>query len=131
MLVWSEEYAIYEPSIDELHQELFLTVNKLTEAIEHEDNAFITDLFDTLEMYTLYHFSGEEAVMEKFNYPALDDHKNLHQELLEQLHSFKDKYFHKDITEFEEIKNFLEDWLKSHILIEDLKIRTFLEEKKQ
>jgi len=127
MLIWLDEYAIDGASIDELHQELFLITNKLTKAIEEEDNLFIADLFDTLEMYTLYHFAGEEEVMEKINYPVREEHKALHLALVQQLHLFKEKYFHRDITEFEEIKNFLEYWLKDHILVEDLKIRTFMQ----
>ncbi|MBF0275185.1 MAG: hemerythrin family protein [Nitrospinae bacterium] len=130
MLIWSEEYAIHEPSIDELHKKLFDLTNKLTKAIEEGDNVFIADLFDTLEMYTLYHFSGEEHVMNISNYPLLNEHEALHQELTKQFHDFKDKYSHKNIEDFSTIKAFLESWLRNHILKEDLKFGKYLKENK-
>ena len=78
--------------------------------------------------YTYYHFKEEEELLEKYQYKELQEHKLLHQELIEYLNSSKQQCIENRLDD-EIFTTLTKDWLLKHILKEDAKYSEFLNNK--
>ena len=67
------------------------------------------------------HFSEEEAYMESIDYPLLDQHRKLHQDIIDSIANIlKQK---KSIEELQQaMKEASHKWLVEHIINNDLKM---------
>ena len=83
---WENSYSIGIKSIDIQHKKLFELVNKL---FELEDNANvkeeIREILYAFSDYTVVHFKDEEAYMASIGYPQLQEHKKIHEHIIEGL----------------------------------------------
>jgi hemerythrin len=122
MLVeWGERYATKIPLIDKQHKELINLTNKLFEAcLEGDQTAQVfKDTVRGVVDYINYHFSTEEKMLEKINYPGLTEHKKQHALLAKQVL--------ENIRLFEEGRKFIpnsfvrtmKDWILTHIAVLD------------
>lgn len=88
-LDWKEEYNLNDSQIDLEHQTIFAIARKADHTInlegKTEKNNFLKNVLSELQRYTRDHFKSEEAYMEANNFPGLDEHKLLHQKLLDQI----------------------------------------------
>lgn len=83
---WDNNYKIGIEAIDEQHKKLFVLVNKLYELDDEAD--FKQELKQILYDFSDYmktHFKDEEAYMESIGYPALAEHKEYHNNIIETL----------------------------------------------
>jgi len=124
---WEERYSVGFELIDQQHKHLLELTNMLYEwcrrgeviAREH----FAEILHATVD-YVGVHFSTEERLMDKVNYPDKVEHKGQH--------AFFAKKIMEARNDFEEGKSgvavdfvhFLKDWILSHIAVCD---KTFVE----
>jgi len=85
---------------------------------------FFFELID----YTRYHFERAEEIFEKYNYSELEHHKQLHQDLIQQVLDISKELLSEGETEkvSDDFFEFLKHWLVDHILEEDLKFKDFL-----
>lgn len=126
-VVWSDEYAIGVPEIDEQHKKLFELAGDMLDLLKNDlimdKYDEIVKLLDELQAYTKYHFEAEEAYMEKIGSRKLLIQKFSHKEFL-------DKIACVDLNQIDnaqnqylmEILNFVLDWLVEHIMKEDKQI---------
>jgi len=126
-LKWTDDLVFGIPQIDEQHKGLFSLIQKLNfDREKNESKEQLVKIFNQLLEYTDIHFKTEEELFEKYDYPDKDKHHQAHQDLIEKVLAFKkDKnyIFESNVTEF------LNVWIKEHILIEDRKYKDFLLEK--
>lgn len=120
---WSDIYKIEVIQVDNQHKELFNKIDIFEKSVAAGDGyskmgKMLKDVVD----YTKVHFATEEELMKRVGYEARFDHKKLHKNIVADIvkilliiQSGK-KY---NVNEF---VNFLDRWLKSHILVEDMKI---------
>lgn len=130
LIKWSEKFVIGITRIDNQHMEMIRIVNELHESMKTgkgQDKLFETMMF--LLKYTADHFITEEAMMKHYGYPEYEAHRAEHlalikdvKELLEQIEKGKSLLTLK-------IANFLAEWVKDHILANDLKLGAFLKNK--
>lgn len=127
---WKDEYKIDQDIIDDEHRRLFTIAQK---AISYNGNQpkkiikeTIADLFD----YMQRHFHDEELFMKEINYPQIQEHKQLHETIIQQMNQFIKSLAHMGVNEFERtLIMYMDLWLVNHIVYEDKKIVTFLENK--
>jgi len=129
IVTWSENLATGVKSIDDDHRHLVDLIQRLFESMMLEQGSkFINTIFVDLINYTKTHFVREEQVFEKYGFDELEQHKILHQELIEQVLAegklILDEGSKKDLSF--ELLEFLKDWLVNHIVKEDLKFKAFL-----
>lgn len=131
MIEWRPELATGVAQIDEQHQKLVeicsrtFNLVKTKDDIDHYDE--IVALINELKDYTHYHFSFEEALLEKFNYPELEQHKMEHYLFLKRIDKMDLGAFDKNQTNsLLELLNMLIDWISSHILDTDMKYAELL-----
>ncbi len=129
LITWNDSYSVGIQSIDKQHEQLIHIVNKLFDAMSAGQGATITtQLLVELIQYTKTHFSVEEQYMQKHAYPHYDEHKRLHDNLIQQAGELKAKNdAGQQVTV--EVMNFLKNWLIQHIQGADMKYSPFLKEK--
>ena len=73
---WSKELELGIPEIDEQHKKLIDLINLFY--TEPEESKKVERFLTELEDYINYHFSYEEAFMEKIGFPELPTHRKAH-----------------------------------------------------
>lgn len=76
-----------------------------------------------LYYYTQFHFHAEEQLMEKHNYPAIEEHSTQHRYFIGQVAKFARDFKAKRTTLSDDIVRFLRDWTMDHIVQVDGQFR--------
>ena len=126
---WSPDMSVGVELIDSDHRALIRLINELHDAFEDEDTPELPgDTFDRLVDYIDHHFLREEAVMEACGFPNLDPHKVEHGRFTHEIRYIRDRYIKGEETEAaEKLLYFLKNWLRRHILVEDMAYRPYAE----
>ena len=116
------------PSMNDTHLEEIIIVNKLDTAAKNNDVDAVSEILNELTEHTTTHFCGEEAMMQKAQFPAYDTHKAEHDRHLHELKALV-KYFEKTKDPraiATHIEGNLEKWLIHHIQTMDTVTAHFL-----
>lgn len=133
-VAWEDRYVIGIPVIDEQHKELLKLTNTLYEACRQGDAAARADFEKVIRStvdYVKFHFSVEEQIMERVNYPEVHEHKKEHEsfviKVLEGVKNFESgKSFVPNI-----FVRFLRDWVLTHIAMSDRKYAEYIQQLKK
>ena len=89
---WSDTLSVGIEEIDEQHKVLVELINRMHEAIHqrHGSDAVKGILVDLAD-YTRIHFAVEESLMRILNYPDYENHKAIHEELLQHVLELQEK----------------------------------------
>ncbi len=129
LVSWSSSFSINIKKVDEQHKKLIEMLNELHEAMtEGRGKDVLSDILNGMAEYTVIHFSTEEELMQRYNYPGYVKHKFEHDQFVKKVTEFKDKFESGQISAIE-VMRYLSDWLKSHILGSDKKLGAFLNTK--
>ncbi|MDR3115755.1 MAG: bacteriohemerythrin [Treponema sp.] len=129
-VAWEDRYSVGIPSIDEQHKELLVLTNKLYDACrdgEEKARAYFKEVIRGAVDYVQFHFTSEERIMERINFPELATHKVQHtsfvKQVLEEVKSFESgKSFVPN-----NFVRFLRDWILTHIALSDIKYAEYLQ----
>lgn len=125
---WEEKYSVGNPNIDRQHQKLVKLVNTLHEALRNGKGIEYTgSVLNDLAAYTKYHFSSEEGYMEHVNYPGLEEHREKHRKMTQQVKNLQERFANGENLTME-VMNFLKNWLTLHILKTDKQYTPYLQE---
>jgi len=114
--------------IDADHKDLVDTVNSLHDAIKNGGSRTrIGQIISDLVQYVDVHFSREEAMMDKYSYPDIAQHKRIHRHLTRTVHAIR-VIFNKEPKNIDPNKllQFLKEWLIHHILDEDTRYAPYM-----
>ena len=117
---WKVEYSVENPVIDKQHLALFGLVNEVADKVKTGNMPEIKDVVNRLAAYTVEHFKDEESIMKKARYASLEDHQLVHAELIRQVQEIQQKLEKNQPVSMIVIIRFLSDWLKTHILKDDM-----------
>lgn len=127
VIQWTSELDTGHPVIDGQHKRLIALVSELYSAIENHRSAHIIErALDEVTAYTASHFDTEERLMKKANYPGLEAHKILHDDLNQKAKLIVKSYKSGSISLSETLPKFLSDWVQNHILRDDLAFAAYL-----
>ena len=124
---WTHEMQIDHGQIDDDHQKLLAIANRVLD-VEHpkwdaEDlRLAIQELYD----YANHHFNREEDLMRKIGYPEVETHQEKHKSIISEMSHYLTISHHMNeiLNNFRKLMN---DWVITHIMEEDKKIRQFME----
>jgi hemerythrin-like metal-binding protein len=120
LFVFSDEYSVGVPSMDNHHIRLFDIMNKLYDARnEGRAKEMIGPILGELLDYTRYHFTEEERLMEQANYSGIAAQKSAHREFINSLVDYKQQIDDNPamaVFVVTKVSMTATDWLKSHIL---------------
>lgn len=128
---WKNIYSVNNMKIDQEHKQLFDIAKEAFETVEDENRSekiktILTDLYE----YMKTHFRDEETYMQDVEYPFLEDHKKLHQNIISELNTFVKTAPTIDPELFEkELARMIDIALVQHIIQEDRKIITWQQSK--
>jgi hemerythrin len=126
-IIWSDEMSVGIETLDADHKELIRLINRLADDEVRRNHTTLGEVVNKLMDYVAYHFEREEEFLEEKGYPALAHHAELH----EGMNKYVGDLIRSRRAAFQgppgkEIHDYLADWLKSHILIEDMKYAKWL-----
>ncbi len=127
LMMWDDTLKVNIQIIDDQHKNLIDMLNKLYNVAQTDDSKEnLAPIFESLVNYTVEHFTTEEELFEKYNYPEFDDHREEHESLKKQVLDFKTEFDKGSQTITFELLDFLRKWLTHHILGTDKKYSEFL-----
>lgn len=117
---WTEKNDTGIKIIDEQHRGIISLVNSLHYSImENYSEDIYQPAIESILHYTSIHFQTEKMILQKSNYPQLNEHLNLHDELTANITSIK-RTIYKE-SDASELLKLLKYWWLNHINVEDRK----------
>ncbi len=117
LLKWTDELSVGIDIIDKQHMILVRAINLMAMAVEKgSERELMSAIFETLNDYTITHFSYEEELFTHFGYKEEAQHKKTHQALIDQLNMLKDEFDDGADNLGPEVLKFLVTWLTKHIM---------------
>ncbi|MCG8425987.1 MAG: bacteriohemerythrin [Chromatiales bacterium] len=125
-VAWSDELSVGIEEIDEQHKVLVSLVNKMHEAIhQRHGSEVVQEILGELAEYTRIHFAVEESLMRILNFPGYEEHREVHDELVEHIVELQEKVATGKTSIGFELMHFLKIWLTKHIMEEDMQYSGF------
>jgi len=125
---WSQQMSVGVPTLDSDHQALLRILNLLDEIRDTPDSDGNLELvLDSLIAYSRYHFAREEQVMEACGFGEIDVHRGEHVAFAKYVTALMERRNgggHK--AQVDELLDYLTDWLRHHILIQDMAFKPFV-----
>lgn len=126
---WKKSFSVGIDLIDEDHKKLLGMINQLQTAAHYQtDDALIESTLNELIEYTKYHFSREEQLMEKNNYPDYEEHKKQHEQMVNQVTQFINEYRVDKTRTIDNVVMYLKTWLVNHINGSDQKYTPYMKD---
>lgn len=116
LITWTQEqFGTSVSKHDEEHKHLFNLLNGLHESVGKGERSAIGKGLDGLIAYVAEHFASEEKNMTAVGYPALAQHKQEHETLVQTCLDLQQKFHAGSVEITEQTTAFLRDWLIKHI----------------
>lgn len=124
-VVWTDDLSVGVPELDDDHQVLIDLLNRVADA-----GPSFGEVFSRLIDYVATHFEREERFMEGINYPDRDRHKRLHDAFSARIGSMLRDHAEQVFEPVDsQVADFLWDWLRAHIMVEDRKYAVWVARK--
>ncbi len=128
-IVWDHVLSVGIDEIDDDHRILVDLFNILNHSVtEGESPEYLAAVLEELINCTVWHFSHEERLMLKYSYEDMAEHKTEHQELIKSAKELQQKILEAGKLVDNQDLEFLERWLTAHILTDDMRLGTYLNE---
>lgn len=117
---WNEEFECGIESIDKQHKHLIEIINKFVKGLHKgTGNRQMTEILNDLIGYTQEHFRFEEKMIEGAGYEKFKQHQAQHRQLIQKIERFQYNYEVDGQRVTQDVKNFLQYWMSSHIMTND------------
>ena len=129
MVTLSKDMEVGVLEIDTQHMELVNRLNALV-SIGHDaaSREETQKTLDMLEVYIVKHFTDEEELQRKNNYPEYESHKKMHQVFIDEFEKLKKEFdVNGNSLKFTmDLNNSLINWIVKHIKSADVELGRFL-----
>lgn len=123
LMEWKDEYCVSIYEIDVQRKKLFDQINQLNYAIEQErGNLVLGNIIKELFLFVRLHFWTEEKYFGMYNCKDIIEHKEQHQLFVTVIKNFRNDFNNGNVVLPKRVLHFLKEWLKNHVLVEDMKI---------
>ena len=123
--IWTDTMSVGIERIDAQHRQLLDAINDLHEAVGAGKGREVREaLFQVLAEYVGTHFSTEEELMRRHQYPDIDSHKRAHEGFTAKVRLFRQEAAEGDVSD--EVLTFLKGWLVNHDILIDRKLGAYL-----
>ncbi len=118
---WKKKYDLGLEDIDFQHHYFLNLINRLSEELTMTtEPSRRAALINELNAYARFHFISEENIMARAHYPHLEQHRQHHRDLIDQLNSKEAMLkLQETDTQAENIVEFLKTWFIQHTIGED------------
>jgi hemerythrin len=120
-ILWDASLSVGDEELDGEHRQLVRLINDVAGS-----GTTFAEVFSALIDYTTHHFDHEEEFLERIGYPELERHRALHDGFVAKLSAMLKQHADDAMERADDsVAEFLWDWLRSHILVEDKKYADF------
>lgn len=127
---WTDEMSVGNGAIDSDHKKLIVMVSGVEAMIRARDNFALPEALEQLEYHLLIHFIREEKIAEAVKFP-FGKNKAEHQYILREFQNMKNELIAREGIwsngAAEHYSHFLSDWIKDHVLNEDMLLKPVLQ----
>jgi hemerythrin len=124
---WDKKYETGNALIDAEHKILVMLFKKLDIALKTKlSGETLSRIVVEVKKFAEFHFISEENLMHETNYPGLRSHVIIHSNLISELNLMISRISNNKVLP-EEVLEFLNDWLVSHIGEEDQRVARHIE----
>ncbi|MDR0447806.1 MAG: bacteriohemerythrin [Treponema sp.] len=125
LIVWRPEYNLGIPIIDEQHRGIVTTINSFHYAMQHKHGeSMLHPVIAMVKEYTHIHFEVEENFLKYCEFPDLENHIVMHNELRHELTKIGGKsLMNQNPYQF---MDFLKKWWIDHICEKDRVFHEYL-----
>ncbi len=123
LLEWKPEYSVGVASMDDEHREMIGLINDVyvklgaaTDAATIEN--CLEEIFTTISM----HFALEERIMRDSGYEEYEDHKDDHEELLDEIRDLMDEFVADTDKGAKLLEQRLSAWFSNHFASFDARL---------
>lgn len=120
-LAWTDDFSVGHVQMDAQHRLLVATLCDLHH--HHSVNSgreFMAVILERLTDYAQEHFEQEEALLMEAGYPDLVHHQGQHERFSAQIADFYQRFLAGQASVSCELLDFLKNWLRGHILVQDM-----------
>ena len=131
LILWDEEkFSVHVPEIDVQHKKWVKMINRLHAALMGQaDSITVKRLMGEILDYCKYHFSMEEAFMEKMGFSGLEDHQKKHADFNKKMKAMERDLLSGALPLRTQVMSIMKNWLEDHIVKQDQAYRIFMEKK--
>ena len=129
-MLWNASMAVGVGLIDDQHKELFARIDSFQQAMKAgKGREEVLKVMAFMEDYTVKHFTAEEGLQRKANYPKYPDHKKLHDAFVKDIKTMKADIEKSGVTVATGpmMGATLANWLLSHINVHDKALGQYLQ----
>jgi len=129
-LEWTKDYGLGGET-GRYQRRLFKVVRDLADCLEWPGKPrACAELQSEAEKEGSELFSAQETLMKRRQFPGIERHREEHERMLAQIRRLDDRKTLLEETNHESVRDFLKDWVLTHTIIEDRKLKAFLARKK-
>ena len=126
-LEWKQEYSVGNAAVDHEHEHMIEQINQLYEQLNHPlDAQTIEAMLGDIQADISAHFALEELLMREAGYAEYENHKEDHEDLLDQIHDLMFSFAEDPETGRELLVNKLSDWFGRHFASFDARLHSEL-----
>ncbi len=123
LLQWKPAYSLAIPAVDLEHREMIGLINECYERMGSDaDTAAIERFLGEIHAGIAAHFALEEQLMQRSNYPEYGAHKEDHEDLLDQIRDFMDRFDEDREAGLRLLQQRLADWFGRHFATFDARL---------
>jgi hemerythrin len=116
LFTWNDSYSVKVALCDQQHKNLFDIINRLADAMRMgKGDEIVSKTVGELLQYTRTHFTQEEALLKRANYPQLAPHQEQHKKFVADVEGLLQQTREGRAANSIQVLNLLRDWLVNHI----------------
>ena len=128
---WRDQMNLDYPPLDDEHKAFLEVVNNAVKDYYHRNLDNMPAIFEACYDYVRNHFSHEEDIMERINFPDIMAHIQAHQQFIKNISELRQEYEKaetkgKRLDLMRRTADFLSDWFVGHVLSRDKLIKPHL-----
>lgn len=121
-LYWVSEFEVGNEWVDLQHRYFLDLIIRIEKSFkETNDDDYKRKLIIELRKYADFHFASEENIATSCGIPGIDNHHQLHLDLLDDLNQYA-LNLDNGLKTFDEFLEFITDWFLVHTQHEDRKL---------
>jgi len=123
LLEWKPEFSVGDASIDHEHEHMIQQINTLYEQLTGPvDAETVEAVLGEIHADISAHFALEERLMREVSYGEYEDHKDDHEELLDQILDLMDGFYEDPEAGQKLLKTRLSNWFGRHFASFDARL---------
>jgi hemerythrin len=127
LLQWKPSFTLGIASVDTEHRDMINTINRVYATLEDEGSeAEVNRVLGEIHAQISAHFALEERLMRAASYAEYAQHKDSHEQLLDQIRDLMDSFSADPVAGRTQLQESLSNWFGVHFASFDARLHTHL-----